>query len=80
MLATACGMIDRTMATQRWAIGDSFSMVDCGAAPALFYANLVMPLADAHPNAAAYLGRLLGRPSFARVVEEARPYLHLFPR
>jgi len=80
MLTTACGMVDQDMATKRWAMGESFSMVDCAAAPALFYANLVMPLADTHKNAAAYLGRLMERPSFARVVEEARPYLHLFPR
>ena len=55
-------------------------MADCAAAPALFYANIVMPFGEAHRNAAAYLDRLMKRPSFARVVEEAKPYLALMPR
>ena len=45
-------------------MGDAFSMADCAAAPALFYANLVMPFADTHKNAAAYLRRLDGTPVF----------------
>jgi glutathione S-transferase len=80
LLQTACGMIDQDMATKTWAMGDTFSMADCAAAPALFYANLVMPLGDAHTNVAAYLGRLMDRPSFARAVKEAQPYLHLVPK
>jgi glutathione S-transferase len=54
-------------------------MADCAAAPALFYANLVLPFADTHRHAASYLGRLMARPSFARAVREAEPYLKLFP-
>ncbi len=80
LLQTACGMIDQDMATRTWAMGDAFSMADCAAAPALFYADLVMPLADAHRNAGAYLARLLERPSFARAVKEAEPYRRLFPQ
>jgi len=79
MLLTAYGMIEEEMATRSWAVGDPFSMADCAAAPSLFYANLVLPLADAHPAAAAYLKRLMARPSFARVVQEAQPYFALFP-
>jgi glutathione S-transferase len=79
LLQTAVGMIDRDMATKNWAMGDAFTMADCAAAPALFYANLVMPLGDAHKNAAAYLERLMKRPSFARAVEEAKPYFGMFP-
>ena len=40
-LQTALGMIERDMATKTWAMGDAFSMADCAAAPALYYANLV---------------------------------------
>src|SRR5262245_33673764 len=58
LLQTACGMIDQEMATKTWAMGDSFSMADCAAAPSLFYANMVMPFGDAYKNAAAYLARL----------------------
>ena len=46
----------------------------------LFYANLVVPFGDTHKNVAAYFGRLMERPSFARVVEEAKPYFHMFPK
>jgi glutathione S-transferase len=80
MLETACGMIDHEMAIKTWAMGDVFGMADCAAAPALYYANLVMPLADGHKCAAAYLDRLMQRPSFARAVKEAEPYRQLFPK
>jgi glutathione S-transferase len=78
-LRTAYGVIDQEMSARTWAIGDAFSMADCAAAPALYYANLVMPL-GAHANAAAYFERLMGRPSFAKAVHEAEPYRRLFPR
>jgi glutathione S-transferase len=80
LLQTAYGMIDEEMGTRTWAMGDAFSMADCAAAPAMFYANLVMPFGDTHKNAAAYLGRLMERPSYARAVKEAEPYFALFPR
>jgi glutathione S-transferase len=79
-LACALGMVDQQMEGKTWAIGDAFSMADCAAAPALTYANLLMPLAAAHKNAAKYLDRLRARPSFARVLAEAEPYLGLLPK
>jgi len=79
-LQTAYGMIEQEMATKTWAMGDAFSMADCAAAPALFYANLVVPFGDARKNIAAYFDRLMERPSFARAVEEAKPYFALFPK
>lgn len=79
-LRTAYGVIERDMAGRRWPCGDAFSMADCAAAPALFYAAWVEPFGDDHPQAAAYLQRLLQRPSFARAVEEARPFRPNFPR
>jgi glutathione S-transferase len=78
-LQTALGMLDRDMASKTWAMGDAFGMADCAAAPALYYANLVAPLAERHRNTAAYLDRLMQRPSFARAAREADPYRHLFP-
>jgi glutathione S-transferase len=80
LLATACTMIDRDMASRTWATGEAFSMADCAAAPALFYANELSPLSQSHRNAAAYLRRLMDRPSFARAVAEAKPFFALFPR
>ena len=80
LLQTAYRLIDQQMAATVWAMGDAFTMADCAAAPALFYANEVMPFGGTHKNAAGYLARLMARPSFARVVEEARPYRALFPK
>jgi glutathione S-transferase len=79
-LEIACGMIDQDIGTKTWDLGDVFSMADCAAAPALYYANLVMPFGDAHKNTASYLDRLMQRPSFARAVKEAEPYRALFPQ
>jgi glutathione S-transferase len=73
-------MIEREMAAKTWAMGDAFSMADCAAAPALFYANMVTPLGDTYPNASAYLGRLMDRPSFARAIKEAQPYFAMVPK
>jgi len=79
MLKTSYGILDRQMASSEWAMGDQFTMADCAAAPALYYAKLVFPFGDEHGNVAAYLRRLLDRPSFARTVREAQPYFALFP-
>jgi len=78
-MRTAYGMIDRDMADKPWAAGESFSMVDCAAAPALFYALKVEPAGEGQRHLAAYFERLMARPSFARVVEEAKPYFKYFP-
>lgn len=58
-------------------MGDTFCIADCAAGPALWYANVVIPLERRHPNVAAYLDRLEKRPSLARVIEEAMPYQDL---
>jgi glutathione S-transferase len=79
-LRTSYRMIDQEMATRTWAIGDTFSLADCAAAPALFYANEVMPFGESHANVAAYFGRLKARSSYARVLKEAEPYFAMFPR
>jgi glutathione S-transferase len=77
-LETSYAILDRQLAGRRWALGEQFSLADCAAAPALYYANRVVPLAN-HDVTAAYLARLHERPSFARVFEEAQPYLPNFP-
>lgn len=79
MLGTALGILDQDMRSRTWANDSDFSLADCGAAPALFYADKVMPLASQHPNVAGYLQRLMQRPSYARVLAEAQPYFHMFP-
>lgn len=79
LLRTALDMVERDMAGKTWTAGDSFTMADCAAAPALFYADKVMPFAPDHVTAMAYLTRLKERPSFARVLKEAEPYFKFFP-
>ena len=78
-LRTAYGMIETRMQGRTWILGDAFSIADCAAAPALFYAGIVEPFAPTYPQVAAYFERLLQRPSFARVLAEARPYFVYFP-
>jgi len=78
-LATALGMIERELAGRPWVTGEAFGLADCAAAPALFYADKVMPLAGTYPLALALLERLKARPSFARVLDEARPWFKYFP-
>jgi glutathione S-transferase len=67
------------MKDRDWAAAKSFSLADCAAAPALFYADWVHPIDAGLPHARAYRGLLLARPSFARAVDEARPYRSFFP-
>ena len=74
------GMIDKEVATRTWAMGEVFTLADCAAAPALFYANKVLPFGDAHRNVTAYFDRLTARPCFARVIKEAEPYFSMFPQ
>lgn len=78
-LDVALGIVDRAMTADGWAMGDTFTMADCAAAPSLFFADKIAPLAGRYGNAARYLARLRKRPSFARVIEEAEPYFKLFP-
>ena len=77
---TCYDMLERHLASKTWIAGDSFTMADCSAAPALFYANKVHPFEATHPNLKAYFGRLLERPSYKRTLEEAKPYFHMFPQ
>lgn len=79
MLDVAYGWLDGAMSGREWAAGDAFSLADCAAAPSLFYADWVQPVGEAFPHVRAYRKRLLARPSFARAVDEARPYRKLFP-
>jgi glutathione S-transferase len=78
-LHQAYGVIEQAMSSNTWSTGDDFTLADCAAAPALFYANTVVPFGESHRNLADYLDRLMTRASFARVLEEAQPYFALFP-
>lgn len=78
-LTTAYDWLEARLGEQTWATGEAFTMADCAAAPSLFYADWVHPIGPDYPRLRGYRSRLLARPSFARAVEEARPYRTYFP-
>ncbi|MGH8146504.1 MAG: glutathione S-transferase family protein [Rhodanobacteraceae bacterium] len=78
-LVTAYTWLDGRMAGHKWAAGDTFSLADCAAAPALFYADWTHAIGEQFLNVHAYRARLLQQPSFARCVEGGRPYRPFFP-
>jgi glutathione S-transferase len=71
--------LDTRLAGRAWAAGDEFTLADCAGAPSLFYADWVHPIPEQFGTLRDYRRRVLARPSVARVVDEARPYRHLFP-
>lgn len=79
-LRIALDVFEKHMAGGTFVSGDAFSLADCSAAPALFYANKVLPFEASHPATAAYLKRLSERSSFARVLQEAEPFFQYFPK
>jgi glutathione S-transferase len=79
LLDVAYGWLERQVARDAWLCDNTFSLADCSAAPALFYADWVHPLGSRFPGVVDYRRRVLARPSVARVVDEARPYRRLFP-
>jgi glutathione S-transferase len=78
-LELAYAWLEERLAGRAWAAGDDFTLADCAAAPALFYADWTQRIAETRPVLRAYRARLLARPSFARAVNEAREFRPLFP-
>ena len=78
-LDTAYAWLESRMADREWSAGDHFSLADCSAVPALFYADWVHPIDEALANVRAYRARLNARQSVARTINEARAYRHFFP-
>jgi glutathione S-transferase len=62
-----------------WAVGDTFTLADCSAAPSLFYADWVEEIGPKRRRLSAYRARLLAHPTVARAVDEGRPYRPYFP-
>ncbi|OYX57055.1 MAG: glutathione S-transferase [Brevundimonas subvibrioides] len=78
-LETAYAWLDAVMADRTWAAGAVFTLADCGAAPGLLYAHWTHAIPTDHVHLWAYRRRLLARPSYARALDEARPYRDYFP-
>ena len=64
---------------REWAAGGASAWRTVPRRPALFYADWAHPIAARSRTSRAYRRRLLRAPSFARAVDEARPYRALFP-
>ena len=79
-LRTSYALIEVQMRAGGWAMGDCFTLADCAALPALFYAAKVAPFGAEFAQVSAYLGQLESRPSVARVLREAEPYFAMFPK
>jgi glutathione S-transferase len=79
LLETSYGWLEQHMAGREWAADVGFSLADCAAAPSLFYADWAHLVTGSFPRVQGYRRRLLDRASFARAVDEARPYRAFFP-
>jgi glutathione S-transferase len=64
-------LFDEALAKKTWVLGDTFSIGDIAAAPALALARMMRPF-EAHKNLMAYLGRLSERESVQRVFKQAQ--------
>ena len=78
-LRTAYDWLEANLPDAEWAAGDAFTLADCAAAPALFYADWVDEIGDARPRLKDYRARLLAHPAVQKSVEGARPYRAYFP-
>jgi glutathione S-transferase len=79
-LDRAYELLDQQLGDGSWAAGAAFTLAECAAAPALFYARVVHRWdEDRLADLSGYFAKLTARPSIARVIDEARGYRHLFP-
>jgi len=60
-------------------VGDQITLVECAAAPSLFYADWVEQIGDEFPRLKAWRAHLLALPPVAQCVEDARPFRQYFP-
>lgn len=78
-LLSSYTMIQRRLEGRTWVCGDAFTLADCAAAPALFYAVTYVPLTPEHANVSAYFDRLMDHPAVIRTLDQARPYFKFYP-
>jgi glutathione S-transferase len=79
-LDQAYDLLDERLTGGGWAAGPAFTLADCAAAPALFYARVVHRWDEERlAGLTRYFTELTARTSVARVIDEAREYRHVFP-
>lgn len=80
----ACSQLERVYGwlegwLQRYVPRAEISLIECAAAPSLFYADWIVPIPSSCPRLVAYRAHLLALPAVVRCVEDARPYRGYFP-
>lgn len=78
-LGTAYELAEKQLVSSQWMVGEEFSLADCAAVPALFYALTLQPFPTHCVHLSAYFDRLVERPSVRRTLEEAKPYFKDYP-
>ncbi len=79
-LDQAYGLLDKHLTGGGWVAGPAFTLADCAAAPALFYARVVHRWDEERlADLTRYFTELTARPSVVRVIDEAREYRDVFP-
>lgn len=78
-LSAGYDLIESRIGDRVWAAGKDFSIADCAAAPALFYATTIQPIPETHTKLKGYFERLVSRPSVQRAIKEAAPYFQFYP-
>lgn len=73
------GVVEVQLGEREFVVGDTFTLADCSAAPALWYGVRNVPLDGAFPRIAAYRERLTARSSFARALKDSQPLFHMYP-
>ena len=60
-------------------VTNTITLIECAAAPSLFYADWVHPIPQQFARLRAWRAHLLALPAVARCVDDARPYRSYFP-
>jgi glutathione S-transferase len=84
VLASVNERLDRSYAwldgwLEGYPITDAVTLIECAAAPSLFYADWVHPIPTQFARLRDWRAHLLALPAVARCVDDARPYRHYFP-
>ncbi|MBS0216822.1 MAG: glutathione S-transferase family protein [Proteobacteria bacterium] len=79
LIERSYAILQRHLEGRTWIAGDTFSMADCSAAPALFYANTYVPPAAEHTHLLAYIERLMDHPAVAATIDQSREWFKFYP-
>ena len=79
LIERSYAILERHLDGRTWMVADAFSMADCSAAPALFYAVTYVPPSPGQVHLAAYIERLMDHPAVAATIDQARDWFKFYP-